>query len=213
MSLYIQHVGIIGMKWGQHKANMAAYKSKVENLSKTATNVSDKRRFSYAKDPIHKRLGKTAIGAAISVALGTVITAAMTGKNPDFSKVYSMKGLKRVAQLTAQHFITNEVLARSAASKYDSSGKLVKSNPKKSNHKTKEDYADQSIKIAQLFYPGVRLMAQKKLISVLDARRANKDIFDKWGPNILSEKVSNVVWQSPDLKTAVINDSPVKGWH
>lgn len=226
----LTHWGVKGMKWGvrryQNKdgsltsAGKKRYSvgdfiqskkderkkeiSKIRNIQKKQgknLNYSDEKRLKYYKDPYVKRLGK----AAASAAVQTVLSDIMTGKAGQYSSMSKKDVAKRVASIlgsSASSVALNDYLAKSTLKRYSDSGKSTK----KSGVITKEDAIEIGISSAVNVAPVLSIVAQMKMSQVANKNRMNRERFEKWGGNILSQKVDNVVWQSDDLKTAVIDN-------
>lgn len=201
------HYGVPGMKWGKRKArsiidNQKAFKSKATAIAKNRyANGSDKQRMKFASQSMSQKV-KT---MGTSVTLQFVLRDIMSGKfNPSDPK-YLATTAKSVAKYTSINLAKKEVLARSVAKRYNDDGK--RSNPKdKIGLFTKEDKIEMGMDAAIKFGPIAKSLMAAKAYNTASKRQANEDRFNKWGSNILSEKVDNVIWQSPDLSTSVIDN-------
>ena len=199
------HFGVKGMRWGKRKsldirtAN-TNFKKKADAISKNMNaDSSDRDRMNYAKKSFIAKATKTATTAAIQ----TVVMDLITGKDlrsPD----YLRKTALRVASGTAKTMATKEALARSAAKRYDDNGKKKKGV--KSGLLTKEDKIELGLQAAMQAAPLIKGVLATKAYNTASTRAANERRFNSWGANILQERVSNVIWQSPDLSTAVIDN-------
>lgn len=200
------HYGVPGMKWGKRKArsiidNQKAFRKKAEAISKNKNAVgTDQERMKFAAQSTSKKV-KT---MAASTTLQFVLRDVMTGKfNPSDPK-YLSKTAKSVALYTGVNLAKKETLARSAAKRYDSNGKRKPNT--KNQWITKEDKMEIGMDLAIKFGPVAKALMGAKAYNTAANRQANEQRFNAWGSNILSEKVNNVVWQSPDLSTSVIDN-------
>lgn len=163
---------------------------------------TDIKRFNYRNDPYYKRLARN----ATTVAVQTIIGDIMTGKSSQYSKMSKKKDIikkvGKMAGLSVANTAIADKLAESAMNRYTDSGRLKK----KSGLLTKEDVIEIGIGSAAAMAPALSLTVNLKLSSVAVKNKANRERFEAWGGNILNEKVDNVIWQSDDLKTAVIDN-------
>ena len=226
----LTHWGIKGMKWGvrryQNKdgsltsAGKKRYsvgdyiQSKKEQRKKEVTKIrniqkkqgqnldyGDLKRLKYYKDPYVKRLGKAITAATVQ----TVLADIMTDKAKYYRYANKKDITKRLTSILGSSISSvaiNDYLAKSTLKRYSDSGRKTK----KTGFITKEDIIEVGVSSAAYAAPALSLLAQMKMSQVANKNRQNRERFEKWGGNILSQKVDNVVWQSDDLKTAVIDN-------
>lgn len=214
----LQHYGIRGMRWGviraRFKAGEAARNAKIDKAIARggAKQTTDYYRFKYLKDPAHIRLGKTAVGVVRNMVIKEVFNSVMTGqvsnKFVPRSKAELAKLAIEIGKKTATNFAINDTLAKSALSRYTQGGKRVKG--KWHGNKvgfSREDAAQVAIMSARQMLPFVGAMAGMKLSEIGKRGKENRERVEKWGANILPEKVDvlNVVWTSPDGSVQVID--------
>lgn len=99
--------------------------------------------------------------------------------------------------------------AKNYLKRYDDDGNYIPpKNAKKRSYMTSTDVIEMAVGTAMfLARPlsfGVRFLIAKNAVE----KRKEQEAFDKWGANILPQKVNNIVWQSPDLEAAII-DGPI----
>lgn len=198
------HWGIPGMKWGvrrDHKKLDAVLKNK------SLKDTTDLERFKHLKDPLAVRVGKEAASMVKQIAIMEALNFALLGKTSrNYSKMSKQDAAKLALSLStkiASNLVIKDVLAKSALKKYTDTGRRKKIGALRDS---REDIYDLAIRvITPVASLGLRL-AGLKLNSVIAEHKANEERFNSWGQNILSEKVDNIVWQSDDLKTAVIDN-------
>lgn len=178
MTLYIQHVGVIGMHWGQRKAANDAYRERAGRLAKSATNKSDKKRFEYANQKLGGRVTRVVSGVVMRVAVAKLLSYGLFGQKMDLSKGGLIKLATKIATNTATNVVINDVLARSASKKYGTDGKIIKKRSQSKYSATREDYAQVGIGVAIKLAPfaariGGRL-ANQKLSEVIASRKVNE---------------------------------------
>lgn len=203
------HYGVLGMKWGVHRNREKAYRDKLTAISKNKSihGTSDEKRIKYRNQSITARVGKTAVSGVAQM----LIADCLTGK---ISRYSSMSKAELTAALTKKAFsltattatnvAINDALAKSASKRYTDSGKKVKGT--KDKLISKEDAIEVGISTAARALPVLAIIMDMKMSHVQAERRKNEELFNSWGRNILPEKVDHVVWQSDDLKYAIIDN-------
>lgn len=220
---YLIHYGVLGMKWGvrraqekisgfvsKKKSDEKQLRQKLTAITKRRTGVqsisSDMDRFRYRNQSLTQRASKVAAAGIASMLIGEVISGKISTYSQMDTKQLTTALTKKAVKLaanTAVNVAINDALASSAAKRYTSEGKKVKrgSDP----FMTKEDLIASGVKTAAQGV-AVASIVMKMNMQQANAKRAqNEAVFNRWGQNILSEKVSNVVWQSPDLTYAVVD--------
>jgi len=198
---HLRHFGKLGMKWGKHKAKETEFRNKLTALNKNNSlqGTSDAARFQYRNQNVAKRFVKT----AASLTAQMLIADAFSGRLPTNKKDIAIKAAK-IAALTTANVGISDALAKSASKRYTDEGKRVKGT--KDRLVTKEDGIEMGVGVAvKAAYIGKWALGMKaKQVNATRAR--NEANFNRWGANILPQRVDNVVWQSSDLKTAIIDN-------
>lgn len=108
-----------------------------------------------------------------------------------------------IANTTANVAI-NDALAKSVSKRYTDSGRRVKGTKEKIF--TKEEAIEMGVSSVARALPALNIAMKMKVSKARAERARNESVFNRWGQNILSEKTDHVVWQSDDLKYAVIDN-------
>lgn len=221
----LYHHGIKGMKWGVRRyqkkdgsltpAGKKRYNEEEsqyrEKLSKALKNRnirdSDKQLFEYRNQSLAKRTAKTAAYKMAGMLVGDILTGNISkyGKmdKTQLASVLTKKAIT-LAGSTAATVAVNDALAKSASKKYTDDGKAAKGRSRQLF--TKEEVIQSSVSTAMAVAPVMLTIAGMKVADVQRNRARNEENFNRWGQNILTEKVSNVVWQSEDFNTVVYDD-------
>ena len=132
---------------------------------------------------------------------------------PNYSTLSKQDIGKRLAKIgfqTAKDTIVRDALAKSAAKKYSDDGKTkVGKDELPAILGTNQDWMEYGVNIVapRAMRLGAKVASQS-LSDMVANRAANEAAFNKWGANILTEKVANVVWSSPDLSQTVYQGLP-----
>lgn len=204
---YLAHYGMLGMKWGIRKEKEIDYRSKMTSISNNQkAPQSDLRLAQYRKQPLSVRLAKT----AASVVVPMVLTEVVSGNTQRYSQMskdqltkHLVKKATSAVAITAANLAVNDALAKSMSKRYDNSG--TQKPGQKHSEFTKEDKIKMGIKAAQIAAVPLYIFTNIKMSQIVRDRVQNKARFDAWGSNILSSKVDQVIWQSEDLKTAIVD--------
>lgn len=229
----LYHFGIKGMRWGirryqkedgtltpsgrkryDKKNREKEYRKKLTNISSNK-NLSDmdRKRIDFRNQSFEARVAKSVASGLSQVLLSDI----MTGKlNPmslakgDFSYLTKMSKkdiLKRTLKIlgtSASTIAVNDIVSKSIASKYDSTGrKLIKEKKKLFS---KEDMIEMGVSNATTAITIVGYVAGMKMSSKRVNDQKNRDRFYAWGKNILSESVDNVIWTADDFSQFVIDN-------
>lgn len=215
------HFGVKGMKWGvrryQKKDGSLTSAGKKrrneesqyrEKLSKALKNKnirdSDKKLFEYRNQSLAKRTAKTAARQMAGMLIGDMLNGNISRyakmDKAVLTSVLAKKAMS-IAGTTAATVAVNDALAKSASKKYTNDGKATKGRSRKII--TKEEFIQTGVSLAVSMAPAITTIAGMKLADVRRNRAKNEEIFNRWGQNILSEKTSNVIWQSDDFNTVV----------
>ena len=208
---YLIHYGTIGMKWGQRRAGI---KEKIGNIQKSgsAEGTTDVKRF----DKLSQSPTKRVVGGFLKRLAVQAVLEGVSGSYKKYGsmdkKTATIEITKRVANMALKSGIkvaSDDLLANHALRRYDAKGKRIpRKNGKAPTHFTSTDALEFSVKgaiaVAPLASMGIRFLVAKDVVT----KRKEREKFEKWGANILPEKVNNIVWQSKDLETAVI-DGPI----
>ena len=202
----LYHFGIPGMHWGhrkakQYKANQKVYRTKLSNISKnlekTGNNKSDAKKIAYLNQKGYARVGKTIMASVASMLVSDLIT----GKIGSYGSMSKAEVIKKVGQLSksaAVNVALSETLSRSAARKYDNSGKQIKG--KVNPFITREDAIASGIKLGMVAAPfakaGLSIKAQQRN----NIRSRNEAIYRSRGKNILSDRSNSFVYADYSVK-------------
>ena len=217
--LVLCHHGILGQKWGirrtpeqlghivKQRVNKARddekrYREKLTAISKNkSANPNDVKRFKYRNQSLGKRVGKTAATVTAQMLIGDMLTGRISNYG-SMSKAELTKKLTKIATTTAANVALNDALAKSASKRYTDSGKRAKGV--KDHLLTKEDMIETGVSAAVRAAPFLHAALQIKVAQTYATRDRNEQEFNRWGKNILTEKVDNIIWSSDDGKTQVI---------
>lgn len=196
--LVLEHYGVPGMKWGHRKRQEEiAYRKKLTNIldAKTA-NKEDTKRFKYRNQPVAKRIVKTAASEAAQMVVRDALNAHLRGQKMGYNKIVVGKKAGSIVARTATTVALNDALAKSASKRYTDDGGRVPGT--KDHFISKETAIVQSIKIARIANPYAKRAIGMKAASMRANRQANEDRFNRWGENVLAQKVSNVITLDPN---------------
>ena len=214
----LRHYGVLGMKWGKRKAQVSAaidkrkaketeFRQKLTNIQKNNPNMvkSDIARFEYRNRSLASRIGTQATVAITGTVLKNVMNNMLFGKKPD------VKSIKRDAVLTslkmAKNLVKDDALAKSAAKRYDSNGKVIK----KSGLLTKEDWIESGINVAEKAAVVGMYVGGKKMFDAKKNRAANEARFNAWGPNVLNKSIDrDILWVNDSGDMSVIQERKTK---
>lgn len=204
----LYHFGVLGMKWGVHKQKYDNYKQKIKNIrSGDQMSRSDAKRLKYRDQPLAARIAKNAIGPVVSIALGDVLSGQM-GRYGSMSKENLKKAitkrLVKVAVHTAKNTLLKDAMARSVTGKYDDAGNRTKGSA--NSRITREDVMERGIKIGEMAAQIGFRVARRSMRQATYQRKTNEARVQRWGKNLFSEKVDNIIWESDDFKTAIIDN-------
>ena len=214
------HFGVKGMKWGvrryQNKDGSltAAGKKRYseqeyrDKLSKTISKKEKRREF----DTDYQRLkwrnqslaSRTAKTASANVARMIFTDIIKTGGIPNYSKMSKQEFAKRVGKIVTNTVGTvayRDALAKSTAKKYNEEGKRIV----KKRLLEKEDWIQAGVDSAYGMVQVFNIYGKYKYEKAKYDRAKNEEQFKSWGENILSMDLDEILWQSDDLQTAVIN--------
>lgn len=225
MEYELYHHGIKGMKWGvrrfqkkdgsltasgkkrydDRKRDEKAYRKKMLAIAKNKNaDDHDRKLADYRKDNLAVRVGKTATSYITQQLMRDVLSGDIN-RYGQMSKKEIRNRLTSLAISTAGTVAFNDALAKSASKRYTSEGRT---NPgtKHGLLGHKEQWIATGVNTAVAVTPVLATLGKMKMSQVSAQRRHNEAMFNRWGQNILSEKVDNVVWQDPELKYAVIDN-------
>lgn len=201
---YLEHYGVLGMKWGRHKAKRQAYKQKLQNIRNRDFNkdgdeygmsIVEKKTLKYATSSVGK---KTVIAIGRGV-VRTVINDVLFGKT-NYTSMNKKDIAKRVAHIganTAIYAAKRHADAKIFSNKYEQSGKKKAGKDKLI---TKEDALVLGIDIAYKTAPIAISMGKTSLNMAYRERKTNEARFNSWGGNILSEKAGrSTIWTDGNM--------------
>ena len=192
--LFLEHYGVPGMKWGRRKRQEEiAYRKKLTAiLEKKSANREDTARFKYRNQPAAKRIVKTAASVTAQMVVRDALNAHLRGQKMGYNnKVTVGKKAGSIVARTATTVALNDALAKSASKRYTDDGRRVPGT--KDHFMSKEKAIENGIKVASIATPYAGRAMGMKIASVRANRQANEDRFNRWGENVLAQKVSNVI--------------------
>lgn len=205
----LSHHGILGMKWGVRKEQEKAYRQKLTAIgkNKSVANTTDAKRFKYRNQSLGKRVAKTAATQVAQMLIGDIFNGNIqqyaSMSKPELRKKLTQKAIS-LAVTTSANVVIKDALAKSASNRYTNKGTRVKGT--KDKFMTKEDAIEIGVGAAVSAVPIAGVVLRKTMRQADTERRKNEAAFNRWGQNILPEKVDKFVWQSDDFKTAVIDN-------
>ena len=208
---YLIHYGTLGMRWGQRRAGI---KEKIGNIQRSgsAEGTSDVKRFKYSQGNLAKR----SCGPLLKNSMEELVGMTLTGELHFFQRMnkkqkalFIAKKVAGVAIKTGTTVAIKDSLTNHALKRYDSNGKMIPlKNGKKQGLWTSTDTLQTVSAAAMTILPAMVLTVGALNIKRKATNEKNEASFNRWGGRLLSEKVNNIVWQSKDLETAVI-DGPI----
>lgn len=221
----LYHHGVKGQKWGirrfqkkdgrltsagkkrydDRKRHEKAYRKQMNAIAKNKNaDDYDRKLADYRKDNLAVRAGKTA-GSLITQQLLRDVFTGDINRYSTMGKKEIRNRLTSLALATAGTVVFNDALAKSASKRYNSDGR-TKAGKKHGLLGHKEQWIATGVQTVARAAPVLALLGGMKLSQVAAQKRHNEEVFNRWGGNILAEKVDNVVWQDADLKYAVIDN-------
>ena len=195
----LAHYGKLGMKWGVHKEQQAAYRQKAARVANNRyAQSSDIKRAKYASQPPAARIAKTAVGITARMVVHDIFTGDI-GRYGSMSKTEMAKRATSIAVRTTATVAVKDALAKSAMKNYTDKGKVVRGTNRSSKIVTKEDLIETGVRVGVLATMVGAKVGPMKYTQAAAQRSANEARFNAWGQNILPQKVDNVIWSSDDM--------------
>lgn len=209
----LRHYGVLGMKWGKHKAKVSAavdkrraketeFRQKMTNIQKNkSVNPSDLQRFEYRNQSAAARIGKTAVSVTSRIVVKEMLQHYLLEKKIDKKTI--RKDAMTIAVNTASQVAIKDAMAKSAAKRYTDSGKKVAGVSNRLV--TKEDLITVGLGVGvKAAYVGMTA-GSLKMSQVVADRKKNEATFNAWGARVLPQSVNrDILWVSDDGDTSVI---------
>lgn len=202
---YLLHFGVKGMKWGKRrKQQEQEYRQKLTSISKNKSiqGTTDEKLIKYRNRSALSRGASSVARGAAQMVIGDILSGNISSYSSMSKKDIAKKVLK-IGAGAAGNMALNDALAKSVSKRYETSGKAKKG--KKPGLITKEDAILAGVSGAMAAAPLLGRALGMKASSVSRDRAKNEARFNSFGGNILGAKVGDVVWQSSDFSTQVLN--------
>ena len=208
---YLCHYGVLGMHWGQRRARMNEKIAKIQSKG-SASGTSDQTRFNQFSQSTGRRLAvdmtkKLLVTAGLTAAAGGL--KATLGTDKKKIALSLTKTAIKMAVDSGIKIVEKDILTMHALKRYDEDGNYIRpKNEKARKYITSTDVIEGSVRtalfLARPLSLGVRFLIARDTVT----KRKEQEAFDKWGANILPQNVNNIIWQSKDLESSVI-DGPI----
>lgn len=193
----ITHYGVRGQRWGVRKeqvlANIRARREKAakvtNELNKEGVGVIKNRSDFDNANWASKSIGEKAARAITGAVARSVVTSFIVNQElPNFKD--PAWGID-IAKKAAMTYGTREITSQTAMNRYTEAGKR---DPSKRQHKglTPEHAIQVGVFMGVTAAPVIGAVAKQRLSSVLQNRAATRARMERWGPNILDKKTSDM---------------------
>lgn len=194
--IVITHSGVIGMKWGIRKERYEQTRQKATNIvsqnkGSKSMNTQDLAAAEWMSKSIPDKVASEIFKSTIGIAAGYILTG-QTDKLKDPAII--AKTAARILKSTATSAALKEVAYTRAINKrYKSTGeKDLSVKQYRRESLTPEGMIMKGTRVAMAISPIISAVAKQKLGTIAKNRYETNSRMEKWGPNLLDKKTSDV---------------------